>query len=98
MPEPVQRALEKLQQLSADERTRELAKDREQALISWQLERNALLAEGEAKGKASGEAQAQQRIARSLLAAGLPVEAVATHTGLSVSAVQALAEEPPASS
>ena len=51
VPTPVKRAAEKLQQLSADENARELAWDRERALIDWQIERNTARAEGEAEAK-----------------------------------------------
>ena len=57
VPAPVRRAVEKLQELSADERTRQLAEDRQKALIDWTIERNALLAKGRAEGIAEGEAK-----------------------------------------
>ena len=97
VPAPVRRAVEKLQELSADERTRQLAEDRQKALIDWTIERNALLAkgraEGEAKGEAKGKTKAKQDIARALLKDGFSVEKTAALTGLSLHDVQALASE-----
>ena len=61
VPAPVRRAVEKLQELSADERTRQLAEDREKALIDWTIERNALLAKGKAEGKAEGIAEGEAK-------------------------------------
>ena len=101
VPAPVRRAVEKLQELSADERTRQLAEDRQKALIDWTIERNALLAkgraegiaEGEAKGEAKGKAEAKQDLSRALLKDGFSVEKTAALTGLSLHDVQALASE-----
>ena len=61
VPAPVRRAVEKLQELSADERTRQLAEDREKALIDWTIERNALLAKGKAEGKVEGIAEGEAK-------------------------------------
>lgn len=87
VPAPVQRAVEKLQELSADERARQLAEDRQRALIDWHLERNALLAEGETKAK--------QTVAQTLLGEGFSVKKTAALTGLPISDVQALASDKP---
>ena len=98
VPAPVKRAAEKLQQLSADEKARELAWDRERALIDWQIERNAARAEGKVEGKAEGEAEAKRTVARALLSEGFSIQKTAALTGLSASQVEVLAaNQPPAS-
>jgi len=83
----------------ADDELRETYEGR----LKWRLEQNTLrnvaweegLAEGKAagmeEGKAEGEAEAQRVIARRMRDLGLPVETIASTTGLSLDDIAQLA-------
>ncbi|GAA3412703.1 hypothetical protein ACFFNY_33140 [Paenibacillus hodogayensis] len=84
---------ERLEWLSSDEETIRLYEAREHSLI----ERNSLIAEGEARGEAKGEAKGEARgiakAARAMLIEGIDMTVIAKVTGLSVAEIERLAEE-----
>ncbi len=85
--EPVQRAIEKLRTLSADEETRYWAEAREKALH----DEATLLLEAREEGREEGRQEATQDTARNLITLGVLSDGqIAQATGLSVAQVEAL--------
>ncbi|MFV1416879.1 hypothetical protein QMK79_28225, partial [Klebsiella pneumoniae] len=73
---PVQKALNMLRAMSADEIEQQFAFERERALLIEQMELHAARAEGEAAGEAAGilkgEAAGLQKALARLIASGMP--------------------------
>jgi len=93
--EPVQQAMHRIRQLSADEEARRLAFVRERALhdeISFLNEaKREGLEQGLAPGREQGREQAREELARNLLAMKLLTdEQIATAAGLTPAAIKAL--------
>ena len=91
---PVQKALNMLRAMSADEIEQQFAFERERALLIEQMELHAARAEGEAAGKAlgleegeaagilKGEAAGLQLALARLIASGMPVDQARQILGL----------------
>ena len=90
----VKKAVVKLQELSADERARDLYERREKALRDIDSRERWARAEGKAEGKAEGLVEGREasniEIARKALAEGASIEFVQKITGLDLEAVQGL--------
>ena len=72
---------------SGDIDARELAKQRELALVTYQFERTAAREEGETRGRAEGKAEGLREAARRLRATGIAREQVAAALGLTLEGV-----------
>jgi hypothetical protein len=69
---PVQKALNMLRAMSADEIEQQFAFERERALLIEQMELHAARAEGEAAGILKGEAAGLQKALARLIVSGMP--------------------------
>jgi predicted transposase/invertase (TIGR01784 family) len=78
----MKQATDELVQLSGDTDARELAKQRELALLTYQFELAAAREEGEAAGEARGRAQGLREAARRLGATGMARQQIAATLGL----------------
>jgi predicted transposase/invertase (TIGR01784 family) len=91
--EPVQQAMDRLRELSADEETRRLAFVRERALHDEVSFLNEAKREGREEGRKEGRKEAREEFARNLIAMNLLTdEQIAAASGLSEAEVKALRE------
>jgi hypothetical protein len=84
--QPVQKALNMLRAMSADEIEQQFAFERERALLIEQMELHAARAEGEAAGEAAGilkgEAAGLQKALARLIVSGMPEDQARQILGL----------------
>ena len=84
----LKKAVGVLKELSADERTRMLAEDREKARRDMASRLDGAREEGERKGREEGLAKGKLEVAQKLKAMGLSPEQIATATGLSLDEIE----------
>lgn len=88
MDSDIERAERRLEWLSADEETIRLYEAREHSLI----ERNSLIAEGEARGEARGEMKAKAAIAETMLREGMDSATIQRMTSLTEAEIARLSK------
>ncbi|GHV80157.1 hypothetical protein AGMMS49944_19480 [Spirochaetia bacterium] len=82
-----------LKQLSADERTRMLAEDREKAWKDQQGRIDFALQKGRMEGSKEGVTETKTETAKKALSKGLPIELIQDLTGLKAEEIVALKTE-----
>jgi len=84
----LKKAVGVLKELSADERTRMIAEDREKARRDMASRLNGARREGREEGREEGKLEGKLEVAQKMKAMGLSPEQIATATGLSVDEIE----------